>query len=115
MRQLVVVLLLLSAASAFAAEVPDFEKEVLPLLKAKCTKCHGDRSTGGRLDIRTKEAMLKGGASGPAIVPGKAEKSLLVELVFYNEMPPKREKNRMTQEELQLLKAWIDGGAPVKK
>jgi len=109
-----VVLLVLFAAPALAADPPDFHKQILPLLQNKCTKCHGERQRAGKLDMRTKEAMLIGGTSGPALVPGKSDKSMIVELVFYNEMPPKREKNRMTMDELNLLKTWIDAGAPVK-
>jgi len=91
---------------------PDFQREVVPILEAKCNRCHGARKRDGKLDLRSREAMLKGGSSGPAIVPGDAGKSLMIELVHYNEMPPKRDKNRVTDAELKLLKAWVDGGAP---
>lgn len=113
MRNLVVAFSILFATSVFA-EPPDFRSQILPVLEAKCTKCHGARQKGGRLDVRTKEALLAGGASGPAIVPGKSDKSLMVDLMFYNEMPPRREKNKVTKDELELIKAWIDAGAPGK-
>src|SRR5262249_37709161 len=90
----------------------DFDKDVRPVLEAKCVRCHGEKSQKGKLDVRTKAAMLKGGVTGPAIVPGNSEKSLLVELIDFNEMPPKKDGKRVTEAELKLLKAWIDAGAP---
>jgi hypothetical protein len=92
---------------------PDFKRDVLPILETKCTRCHGARERGGKLDLRTRAAMLRGGNTGAAIEPGRPDKSLLVELIFYNEMPPKKAKEqRVTADELKLLKAWIEAGAP---
>jgi hypothetical protein len=91
----------------------DFKKDVLPILEAKCIACHGTKKQG-KLDLRTREAMLKGGSTGPAIEPGKPDKSLMVELIHFNEMPPKKSKMRVTADELKLLKAWIEAGAPAK-
>lgn len=89
----------------------DYERDVVPLLKAKCIRCHMPKKAGGKLDMTTMAAMLKGGSSGPAIEPGKADKSLLIELIHFNEMPPKKTQPRVTKEELKLLKTWIDEGA----
>jgi hypothetical protein len=55
--------------------------------------------------------MLKGGESGPALVPGSAAKSLLFQMISKGEMPPK-EKARLTAEQVARVQAWIDGGAP---
>jgi mono/diheme cytochrome c family protein len=90
----------------------EFARDVLPMLEAKCNRCHGARQRKGGVDLRNREAMLKGGVSGPALVPGDSGKSLIVELIHFNEMPPKKNKNRVTPEELKQLKAWIDAGAP---
>ena len=54
------------------------------------------------------ESMLTGGVTGPAIQPGNAQKSLLIELIHFNEMPPKKETPRIKKEELELLRTWID-------
>jgi hypothetical protein len=124
-RSLLVCFLLISvvALSAFAAESdpapakaggPDFKKEVLPILEAKCLDCHGAKKKDGKLDLRTRDAMLKGGNTGAAIEPGKPDKSLLIELIHFNEMPPKKTKPRVTADEMKLLKAWIEAGAPEK-
>ena len=90
----------------------DFRRDVLPILETKCIRCHGARERGGKLDLRTRDAMLRGGNTGAAIEVGKPDRSLLVELIFYNEMPPKKAKQRVTADELKVLKAWIEAGAP---
>lgn len=90
----------------------DFNRDVLPILKAKCIDCHGATKKDGKLDLRTRAAMLKGGNTGAAIEPGKPDKSLLIELIHFNEMPPKKSKARVTADELKQLKAWIEAGAP---
>lgn len=100
---------------AFAAEGVDFfEAKVRPLLIEKCYECHaqGKKIKGGlRLDHR--DGWAKGGDTGPAIVPGKPEESLLIEAVRYTnrdlEMPP---KNRLSQAEVQVLEEWVKLGAP---
>lgn len=89
-------------------EAPDFTKHVLPIFEAKCIRCHGAQRRGGKLDMRSLDALLAGGVSGPAIKPGNSKKSLLIELIHYNEMPPKKESPRVTKEELELLRKWID-------
>lgn len=86
----------------------DFAKQVLPIFKAKCTRCHGPQQRGGKLDMRSIDAILEGGNSGPAIEPGDPSKSLLIELIHFNEMPPKKDKGpRVTKDELELLKRWV--------
>ncbi len=94
------------------APAPSFREDVLPILDAKCVRCHGAQRRDGKLDVRTIEAMLTGGVTGPAIKPGNAKKSLLIELIHYNEMPPKRATPRVTKDELDLLRRWVDALPP---
>src|SRR5262245_25478722 len=77
------------------ARVPVFEEDVLPILKAKCLRCHGDKARKADLDLSTAAGALKGGESGPAVVAGKPQKSPLYEKVHAGEMPPD-EKGRLT-------------------
>jgi mono/diheme cytochrome c family protein len=92
-----------------------FLQHVGPLLQKKCHGCHGDgdeRRAG--LDLRTRPALLRGGDSGPAVVPGSAVKSLLYQAVTRTgdlKMPPK-EREKLSAEELAAVRAWIDAGAP---
>lgn len=105
-------LVALAAGSARAAdkrdEAPDFKRDVLPIFEEKCIRCHGAKKRDAKLDMRTLDALLAGGVSGPAIKPGNAQKSLLIELLHYKEMPPKKETPRVTEEELALLRRWIN-------
>src|SRR5262245_49831960 len=71
------------------------QARVLPMLKAKCFGCHGgDPKLRGDLDLRSREAMLRGGRRGAAVVPGDSQGSLLVHAVRWEgglKMPPKDE------------------------
>src|SRR5262249_2223204 len=81
-----------------------------PIFKANCFDCHGEgEKLRGELDLRLRRLALKGGESGPAIVPGKPEKSLLYEKIAKGEMP-KREK-KLSAEQIALIKRWIATGA----
>ena len=87
-----------------------FEKDVRPILKANCFHCHGEEGeTKGGLDVRLARFLQKGGESGPAIVPGDAAKSHLIELVKAGEMP--KGKNKLKAHDIAVLEQWIAGGA----
>jgi hypothetical protein len=109
-------LCLFVAPSLYADDKPDktphFEADVLPLFTTKCNRCHGSQKRGGKLDMRTVESLLKGGVSGSAIKPGDAKKSLLIEMLHYDEMPPRKEQPRITHDELKMLRAWVDSLKP---
>src|SRR5258705_11086761 len=92
----------------------DFGKEIKPILEASCIKCHGRGRTKGDLSIENRDTLLKGGESGPAIIPGKSEESRVIELVAGldpDSVMPQKGK-RLTPEQAGLLRAWIDQGAP---
>eukprot|EP00913_Durusdinium_trenchii_P010939 g10268.t1 len=98
------------------------QHRVLPILLLRCTVCHGGRRKEADLDLRSVAGMLKGGKSGPAILPGKPEKSLLLKRIHAGEMPPARKLVSVSikpiePQEVQLLETWIRQGArsvPVK-
>ena len=91
----------------------NFTKEIKPLLEASCIKCHGRGRDKGDFQIDSRETLLKGGGSGPAIVVGKSAESYLIELIMGfdpdNVMPKKGTK--LTREQIGLFRAWIDQGA----
>src|SRR6267154_21666 len=97
-----------------AAHPINFEKEIKPIIQASCINCHGRGRDKGGFRMDTRETFLKGGDSGPAIVPGKSAESLLISLVQGfdpdNVMPKKG--SRLTSEQIGLLRAWIDQAAP---
>ncbi len=94
-----------------AERVRFFEQRVRPLLVEKCNACHGAEKQKGGLRLDSREAMLKGGESGPAVVPGKPDESLLVEAVNYEglEMPP---SGKLEPDEIEVLTRWVAMGAP---
>jgi len=92
------------------AKAPAFEADVRPLFRAKCLSCHGDGNLKGELNLATPGGILKGGESGPVIVPGKPDDSLLYERVHSGEMPPDS-KNPLSKEEITLIEQWIAAGA----
>src|SRR5262245_17237253 len=89
---------------------PTFEKDVRPILKAYCFDCHGEgEKLRGGLDLRLQRLIVKGGDSGPAVVPGKHDESLLYERVLHHEMPPGEKK--LGKEQVDLIGRWIAAGA----
>ena len=78
----------LGAASASTESLT--EDDVLPILLLRCVACHGPERREGRLALHTRAGMLRGGKSGPALVPGKPDESLIAKKIRSGEMPPKQ-------------------------
>jgi mono/diheme cytochrome c family protein len=97
-----------------ARDAIDFSNDVLPILRQHCLRCHGGDKVRGKLSLKTKSSAMRGGVSGPSIVPGQGESSslytLLVETKPSLRMPPPKEK-QLSQQQIQVIKAWIDQGA----
>jgi mono/diheme cytochrome c family protein len=121
MAMLRVVLLcaaIVSAATSSAQDLPpaaktkiDFARDIEPLLARRCFVCHGAAQQMSGLRLDSKDAALKGGASGVDIKPGNSAESRLIRLVAGLEkkpMPPVGA--RLTADEVGLLRAWIDQG-----
>src|SRR5262245_59875174 len=93
-----------------------FEQKIRPLLVENCYKCHSHQSEKikGGLLLDTREGVLKGGDSGPAVVPGKPEDSLVIKAVRYTDkelqMPPKDQK--LSAGQIANLELWIKLGLP---
>ena len=96
---------------ALAAAGQNFDASAGPVFKAKCAGCHG-AAAQGKLDLRTEEAALKGGASGPAIVAGNAAKSFLIDKVVTGQMPPGKAK--LSDAEIDVIRGWVDKLPPVE-
>jgi hypothetical protein len=102
--------LLLAAASP---ELEHFEKQVRPVLIERCQSCHGAEKQRGGLRLDSRAALLKGGDSGPAIVPGDPAKSLLIKAIHWDgdlKMPSK-EADRLSPAQIAALEAWVKSGA----
>ena len=90
-----------------------FESKVRPLLIERCNDCHGPESNPieGSLNLSSRKSIVRGGDTGPAVVPGHADESLLIDAINYGEvyeMPP---DTKMSDEEIAILTKWVNDGA----
>ena len=93
-----------------------FTQHLRPLLAHRCGSCHGAGSVEGEFDLSTRASLLAGGASGTAVVPGKAAESRMYRLAARLEEPHMPEEgDSLTAQELRWLAEWIDRGAPYDK
>src|SRR5262245_17608308 len=94
------------------AQVEFFERQVRPLFVEKCQECHGPDKQKGGLRLDSRDALLTGGDSGPALVSGDPSKSRLVQAIGYAgelRMPPKQ---KLADEHVSTLTKWVKMGAP---
>src|SRR5262245_34267531 len=95
----------------------DFEKDIIPIFRRSCLSCHSATEAQSDLVLESPQTILKGGAEGPAVVPGKGSDSRLIKLASKQKepfMPPPDNDVKakpLTPQELGLLKLWIDQGA----
>jgi uncharacterized protein DUF1553/uncharacterized protein DUF1549/cytochrome c len=110
--------LVLGGTNAFsdsADGIAFFESKIRPVLAERCFECHSAQAKKlkGGLLLDTREGVLKGGESGPALVPGKPEESLIIKAVRRLDkdlsMPPKQE---LTAQQIENFIAWVKMGAP---
>ncbi len=86
-----------------------FEQQVLPLMENRCIKCHSGAYPAGKLDVRTRAALVKGGSKGPSVVPGEPAKSSLYARIRNGQMPLGGPP--LSSSEIELVRAWIEMGA----
>lgn len=97
-----------------SAKIEFFRKKVAPVLKEHCFECHSKKSdeVKGDLLLDSQAALAKGGANGPAVVPGDIEASFLIRTVRYTEddykMPP---RGKLDDDVVRDLEKWIKDGA----
>jgi mono/diheme cytochrome c family protein len=90
---------------------PRFETDVLPIFQAHCVRCHGEKPRKAGLNLSNREGAFQGSESGPVIVPGKVEKSLLWKMLHEGKMPPGK-RDRLPDAEVETIRRWIEAGAP---
>ena len=101
-----------TTADAEAQNPAAFTNDIRPIMERSCWDCHGERIRRSGLDLRTREAALRGGSLGAAIVPGRAEESLLYRMVAGLEDPiMPRDGDPLSVAEIAAVRAWIDDGA----
>ena len=89
-----------------------FETRIRPLLAANCQSCHGESAMAG-LRVDSREGMLRGGETGPAIVPGDPDKSTLIKAVQHAEGFPRMPRGRakLGAQDIDALAQWVRDGA----
>src|SRR5262249_41659466 len=96
--------------AAPASDSPLFEKDVLPILTAKCLSCHGDKVQKAELNLATPAGVRKGSSSGPIVTSGKPDDSLLLRVLHDGLMPPPKKGEPLTSAEMELVHKWIESG-----
>ncbi len=96
---------------------PDFEKEIAPLLLKRCGKCHAHGQAKGEFSINSREKLLKGGASGPAVIEGNSKESLFMESITGVDPDRLMPENgpKLSDQEIKLFRKWIDAKLPWPK
>ena len=95
----------------------EFERDIYPIFQANCIACHNRAKSEGDLSLEDGEAVMKGGSSGPVIVPGKPDESYLYNVAARKEesymppMPNEVQAKKLTGQQLGLLRQWITEGA----
>ena len=91
----------------------DYEREIKPLLFQKCAACHGALKQNSGLRLDAGELIRKGGDSGPIVVPGQSDGSVLIERVTAQDhsvrMPPEGQGEKLSESQVELLRRWIHG------
>src|SRR5688572_21167692 len=104
----------LSQIPPATAQQIDYERDILPIFDAACFRCHGRERPKSNFRLDNQQSALKGGDHGIAIKPGDSANSPLIHyvagLVEDMEMPPSGKGERLTAEQIALLRAWIDQG-----
>ncbi len=103
-----------SAAAPTPAQVEFFEKSIRPVLAAECYECHSSAKKKGGLALDTRDVLLKGGESGPTIVPGQPDSSLLLQALRHTHPTLKMPKNgaKLDVRIVANFAEWIRQGAP---
>src|SRR6476660_8337468 len=112
-------ILILTALAAEPAKQPTaeelqfFEKSIRPVLVEHCDKCHGEKKQWANLRLDSREGLLKGGDTGPAIVPGNPKESLIIQAVQEPDEKLRMPKEgKLTERQIADLMKWVEMGAP---
>jgi mono/diheme cytochrome c family protein len=93
------------------ARAASFAKDVLPILKASCGKCHAGGGAKGGADLSTYDAMKKGSKSGPVFVAGNPDKSPLVTSISGDKPDMPKKAAPLKKEQVAIISAWVKEGA----
>jgi len=92
-------------------EPPSFARDVMPTLGRYCESCHGMREQHGGLRLDNYDNLMRGGDSGPAVIPGDAKKSLLLAKIEHRDRPSMPPRKWLPKAAIARIRAWIAAGA----
>ena len=112
MKVLSAILILTTALSSLVAKV-DFHKDVAPILREYCAGCHNEVDCEGEFSVETYKSLVKGGENGRGILQGKANESLLLQVLTKKKKPymPPRKNPQPSAKQIEILRNWINEGA----
>ena len=112
MKLLPATLILTAALSSLGAKV-DFHRDVAPILREYCAGCHNEVDLEGEFAVETYKSLMKGGENGRGILPGKANESLLLQVLAKKKKPymPPRKEPQPSAKQIEILRIWINEGA----
>lgn len=103
--------------SAPAADTVSYKEDVLPIFQARCARCHGAEDEEGEvvaevsLILINYERLMMGSEFGPVITAGDPADSWLLEMITEGDMPPEGEGDKVPEEEIAVIRQWIEEGA----
>jgi len=90
---------------------PRFDDGVAAVFRRRCVRCHGADEPGADLRLDTYDGVMRGGEQGPSVIGGDPTSSLLYQKVTRRNRPAMPPKSRLSPQDLEIIRAWIDGGA----
>ena len=110
--RIVLLWIALNSRAVLHAEDGAFDAKIRPLLQNHCQRCHGGEDSRGGFDVRTSAAILRGSRTGKVLVPGSADRSLLMQLVAPQSNPHMPPKGQLSNDEIADLQSWINSLKP---
>ena len=111
----ILILFLAVTSTLFGEDAGRLFRDVIePALREQCYACHGAEKKESGLDLRTREAMMRGGKRGPAIRPGAYLESVLYKMLASKDGPKMPPQGDLSTEQIEAIGRWIDAGAPWK-
>ena len=105
-------LLLVCGAGWCAASDSPTKRNFAAIIREQCLRCHAGSKAQAGLDLSSRRGLLRGGDSGPAIVPGEPDESLFLQRVVEGSMPPINDGPQLPAADVEVLRRWIRSGAP---
>ncbi len=96
---------------ASGADEAFFRQRIAPILERRCVHCHGETAPKGKLSLATAAGASRGGDGGPAVVPGKPDESVLLEMISGDRPAMPKKEKPLANEEVAAIRTWIENGA----